>query len=59
VLTQSFQAKEPLAAVRVYIEMNRTDGQGQFSLMTTFPRKVFSDEDMDKPLSELGEINQQ
>ncbi|KAK7492298.1 hypothetical protein BaRGS_00016395 [Batillaria attramentaria] len=53
-LTQSFSAKEPLAAVRVYIEMNRTDGNGPFSLMTSFPRKVFSTEDMEKPLNQLG-----
>ncbi|KAL8623006.1 hypothetical protein ACOMHN_027126 [Nucella lapillus] len=53
-LTQSFNVKEPLAAVRVYISMNRTDGNGPFTLMTTFPRKVFTEEDMDKPLTELG-----
>ncbi|ESO86202.1 hypothetical protein LOTGIDRAFT_207116 [Lottia gigantea] len=53
-LTQSFQAKESLAAVRLYIEMNRTDGSGSFSLMTSFPRKVFTAEDMDKPLDLLG-----
>ncbi|XP_076463982.1 UBX domain-containing protein 1-like [Babylonia areolata] len=53
-LTQNFKAKEPLAAVRVYISMNRTDGNGPFSIMTSFPRKVFTEEDMDKPLKELG-----
>lgn len=54
VLTQSFKAKEPLAAVRLYIEMNRSDGTGPFSLLTSFPRKVFSSEDMEKPLDTLG-----
>lgn len=53
-ITQSFSAKEPLAAVRVYVEMNRTDGNGPFTLMTTFPRKVFTAEDMEKPLNQLG-----
>ncbi|XP_071507228.1 UBX domain-containing protein 1-like [Diadema antillarum] len=54
-LTQSFGAMEPLAAVRVYVELNRTDGQsGPFSLMTPFPRKIFTSEDMEKPLKELG-----
>lgn len=53
-LTQSFGSKEPLAAVRLYVEMNRTDGASPFVLMTTFPRKVFAGDDMDKPLSELG-----
>ncbi|XP_013421616.1 UBX domain-containing protein 1-A [Lingula anatina] len=53
-LTQSFGVKEPLQAVRLYVDTHRTDGDGPFSLMTTFPRKVFTDEDMEKPLSVLG-----
>ncbi|XP_071963647.1 UBX domain-containing protein 1-like [Antedon mediterranea] len=53
-LTNSFEAKEPLAAVRVYIEVNRKDSKAPFSLMTPFPRKVFTDEDMTKPLHQLG-----
>lgn len=53
-LTQNFKAKETLAAVRVYIQMNRTDGNGPFSLMTSYPRKVFTEDDMDLPLTELG-----
>lgn len=53
-LTQTFAAKEPLAAVRLYVEMNRTDPPGNFSLMTSFPRKVFAGEDYEKPLTELG-----
>lgn len=53
-LTQSFGSKEQLAALRLYIQMNRTDGDGPFSLMTPFPRKVFTEEDMEKPLTELG-----
>ena len=53
-LTQTFSAKEQLAAVRLYVEMNRTDAPGPFALMTSFPRKVFSDNDMEKPLTELG-----
>uniref|UniRef100_A0A069DSU0 Putative ubiquitin regulatory protein n=1 Tax=Panstrongylus megistus TaxID=65343 RepID=A0A069DSU0_9HEMI len=53
-LTQSFGAKEQLSAVRLYIEMNRTDDNGPFTLMTSFPRKIFSDEDYEKPLEVLG-----
>lgn len=53
-LTQTFGAKETLSAVRVYIEMNRTDGDAPFSLMTSFPRKVFAFEDYEKPLEILG-----
>lgn len=55
-LTQTFSAKEPLAAVRLYIEMNRTDQSGPFSLMTNFPKKVFQNEDYEKPLDQLGKI---
>jgi len=53
-LTHSFGSKEELAAVRLYIEMNRTDGHGPFNLMTSFPRKVFTEQDMEKPLFDLG-----
>ncbi|ELT94094.1 hypothetical protein CAPTEDRAFT_214068 [Capitella teleta] len=53
-LTQTFSANEPLSAVRLYIQMNRTDGDGTFNLMTSFPRKVFSEADMEVPLSALG-----
>lgn len=53
-LTQSFGSKEQLSAVRLFIEMNRTDGDGPFQLMTTFPKKVFTDEDYDTPLDILG-----
>lgn len=54
-LTQTFGCKEQLSAVRLYIEMNRTDGSGGFNLMTTFPRKVFTEEDYEKPLNILGQ----
>lgn len=53
-MTQSFGSKEQLSAVRLFIEMNRTDGNGPFQLMTTFPRKVYTDEDYDTPLDVLG-----
>ena len=34
--------------------MNRTDGSAPFALMTNFPKKVFSDEDMHLSLNSLG-----
>jgi len=55
-LTQSFGSKEQLSAVRLFIEMNRTDGTDPFQLMTTFPKKVFTDEDYDTPLDVLGMV---
>lgn len=53
-LTQTFGTKEQLSAVRLYVEMNRTDGDAPFQLMTNFPKKIFSDEDYEKPLDVLG-----
>lgn len=52
---QNFGIKEPLSAVRLFVEMNRTDVV-PFKLMTTFPKKIFSVEDYDKPLESLGNI---
>ncbi|XP_046663538.1 UBX domain-containing protein 1 [Homalodisca vitripennis] len=53
-LQQTFNPKEQLSAVRLYVEMNRSDGDGPFSLMTNFPKKIFQDEDYEKPLDLLG-----
>lgn len=53
-LTQTFQAREPLAAVRLYVELQQQDGAEPFQLLTSFPRRVFTEEDMEKPLQELG-----
>ncbi|XP_044753966.1 UBX domain-containing protein 1-like [Coccinella septempunctata] len=53
-LTHTFLAKEPLSAVRLYVEMNRNDGEGPFNLMTNFPKKIFTSEDYEKPLDTLG-----
>lgn len=53
-LTSTFGCKEQLSAVRLYIEMNRTDMGGPFNLMTNFPKKIFDEEDFEKPLDVLG-----
>ncbi|XP_042228110.1 UBX domain-containing protein 1-like isoform X2 [Homarus americanus] len=56
-LVQEFKAKESLSAVRLWISLNRQDGlpaDAPFNLSMSFPRKVFSEEDMDKPLDILG-----
>jgi len=54
-LVHSFGVKEPLAAVRLYVQMNRTDGlTGTVKFMTNFPKKVFSDDDYDNTLENLG-----
>ncbi|OAD55235.1 UBX domain-containing protein 1 [Eufriesea mexicana] len=53
-LTQNFGSKEKLAAVRLFIEINRTDEPGPFNLMTNFPKKIFTEDDYEAPLNALG-----
>ncbi|XP_053952779.1 UBX domain-containing protein 1 [Anastrepha ludens] len=52
-LTETFNVKEQLSAVRVFIQL-KTGEETPFNLMTTFPRKVFTGEDFEKPLDVLG-----
>uniref|UniRef100_A0A8C4QLD1 UBX domain protein 1 n=1 Tax=Eptatretus burgeri TaxID=7764 RepID=A0A8C4QLD1_EPTBU len=47
-LTGVFGARESLASVRLYLN--------NFGLMTPFPRRVFTEDDMEKPLAELGNL---
>uniref|UniRef100_A0A3B5KQ08 UBX domain protein 1 n=1 Tax=Xiphophorus couchianus TaxID=32473 RepID=A0A3B5KQ08_9TELE len=50
-----FKAQEPLAAVRVYVQMNSNTPEGQdFTLLSPYPRHVYTELDMEKPLKELG-----
>jgi len=54
-LVHAFGVKEPLSAVRLFVQINRTDGgTGEVKLMTNFPKKVFGDEDYDNTLENLG-----
>lgn len=55
-LTNSFGVNEELAAVRLYVDLNRKDGGSAMPItfMTTFPKKVFSEADMRKSLAGLG-----
>ncbi|XP_055330277.1 UBX domain-containing protein 1-like isoform X2 [Paramacrobiotus metropolitanus] len=54
-LVQSFGINEPLSAVRLYAELNRQDGEiGPFGMMTNFPKKEFTEDDMQAPLFSLG-----
>lgn len=55
-ITTVFKALEPLAAVRVYVQMNSNTPEGQdFTLLSPYPRHVYTELDMEKPLKELGE----
>lgn len=52
-LVETFDVKEPLSAVRLFVQLKQgTDNP--FALMTTFPRKVYEDDDYEKPLDVLG-----
>eukprot|EP00073_Rattus_norvegicus_P004308 NP_001030001.1 UBX domain-containing protein 1 [Rattus norvegicus] len=57
-LTLSFRAREQLAAVRLYVELHRGEEPGQdqdpVQLLSGFPRRAFSEADMERPLQELG-----
>ncbi|XP_076174586.1 UBX domain-containing protein 1 [Ptiloglossa arizonensis] len=53
-LMHNFGHKEQLSAVVLFIEMNRTDDSAPFSLMTNFPKKIFTEDDYDTPLDVLG-----
>lgn len=54
-IVHSFGVKEQLSAVRLYVEINRTDGSsGPVKLMTSFPKKVFEEEDYENSLENLG-----
>ncbi|KAF6106945.1 UBX domain protein 1 [Phyllostomus discolor] len=57
-LTQTFRAREQLAAVRLYVELHRGEepggGRDPVQLLSGFPRRAFSEADMERPLQELG-----
>lgn len=53
-LQHTFKAKDQLACVRLWVELNRTDGAGKFNIMQTFPRKVYTEDDMMLTLADLG-----
>ena len=61
-VTQKFSVREPLAAVRLFAHGKIAGGQidgdiGAITFTTSFPpRRVFTEDDMMMPLSELGNI---
>lgn len=52
-LVETFDVKEQLSAVRLFIQIKQGIDE-PFGLMTNFPRKVYVDEDYEKPLEVLG-----
>ncbi|XP_076004506.1 UBX domain-containing protein 1-like isoform X2 [Genypterus blacodes] len=54
-ITAVFKAEEPLAAVCVYVQENSNMPQGQeFTMLSPYPRHVYTEQDMETPLRELG-----
>lgn len=55
-LTETFDKNEQLAAVRLFVQLKQGDEAGTttFGMMTTFPRKVFGEEDYELTLEQLG-----
>lgn len=55
-MTETFDKNEQLAAVRLFVQLKTGDEAGEIPLrmLTTFPRKVFSDDDFDLTLESLG-----
>jgi len=53
ILKQSFNSTDPVQSIYDFVETNRTDGKGSFQLMTSFPRKIFTPEMMNKSLLEV------
>lgn len=52
-LVETFDVKEQLSAVRLFIQIKQGIDE-PFGLMTSFPRKVYTDDDFEKPLETLG-----
>uniref|UniRef100_A0A2P2I062 UBX domain-containing protein 1-B-like n=2 Tax=Hirondellea gigas TaxID=1518452 RepID=A0A2P2I062_9CRUS len=55
-VVQTFKAKEPLSAVLLWLNLNHppSDKSLTATLSTTFPRKLFTSDDMEMPLNSLG-----
>lgn len=53
-LTHTFKPTDTLLDVRQHILLTQEGPNVPFSLMTNFPKKVFSSDDMNKTLKELG-----
>lgn len=53
-LVETFDAKEQLSAVRLFVQLKLGNASTPFGLMTSFPRKVFTGDDFDLSLEKLG-----
>ncbi|XP_055546267.1 UBX domain-containing protein 1 [Wyeomyia smithii] len=53
-LVETFDAKEQLAAVRLFVQLKLGANPAPFGFMTNFPKKVFCSDDYEVPLDKLG-----
>ena len=54
-MAHTFEASNTLEDVKSYIATNRTDSGAPYSLMTNFPKKIFTAADSRRTLKDLGE----
>ena len=55
-LVHTFNATDTLVDVNQHILMNQPGQNAPYTLMTTFPRKVYTQHDHNKTLKELGTV---
>ncbi|KAL1191152.1 Plant UBX domain-containing protein 11 [Cardamine amara subsp. amara] len=58
-LQERFSVTSILRMVKDYVNSNQPMGLGAYDLAVPYPRKVYSDQDLDKSLSELGLFDRQ
>ncbi|KAJ6419143.1 hypothetical protein OIU84_029285 [Salix udensis] len=58
-LQEKFSVTSTLRMVKDYVNRNQASGIGAYDLAIPYPRKVFSDQDLNKSLSELSLLNRQ
>ncbi|KAK3204541.1 hypothetical protein Dsin_018587 [Dipteronia sinensis] len=58
-LQEKFSVASTLRMVKDHVDRNQASGMGSYDLAIPYPRKVFSDQDLSKSLSELSLFNRQ
>ncbi|KAK9932484.1 hypothetical protein M0R45_019721 [Rubus argutus] len=58
-LQEMFSVMSTLRIVKDYVDENQGSGIGSYDLAIPYPRKVFTEQDLSKPLSELGLFDRQ
>ncbi|KAJ6377830.1 hypothetical protein OIU78_028119 [Salix suchowensis] len=56
---EKFSVTSTLRMVKDYVDRNQASGTGAYDLAIPYPRKIFSDQDLNKSLSELSLLDRQ